>query len=73
MSKFIDFFTEALSIVLIGDFAPQEEDLNAEKSLVPINILIADFIFFMSIFFCINHTLLFIREGFPILLRIIYL
>ena len=68
-----DFFTTALSKVLIGDFELQEEDLKVEKSLFPSNSLAA---FFMRLKFKIDlmcHALLNSNDNGAIRLIITYL
>ena len=70
----LSFFTiTTLSSVLIGDFAPQEEDLHVEKSLVPSKNLAA---FLISLMFKIDfmcHALFSSKDSRAMRLIITYL
>ena len=66
------FFMDIFFIVLIGDFAPQEEARNVEKSWVPINNFAPLFIALISNFLRICQALFFCNAKGDILLIITY-
>ena len=66
------FFIEIVSIVLIGDLAPQDEALKVEKSCVPNNNFVPFFMALTSSFLRMCHALFFWSASGDCLLIIVY-